>query len=93
MSLADGCPSSQGYQKTEEMTSMSQKAAVACCSIAGDECERPKECLIVTFDQAQEKCASIGKRICTPMELVSDLCCSKGCNFDGKLNWQEGDRK
>ena len=76
------------------MTSMSQTAAVSCCSIAGDECKRPKDpCLTVTFDQAHEKCASIGKRICTPMELASDLCCFKGCGFDGKLNWQEGDCK
>ena len=42
-SLGDGCPSKQGYQETEEMTSMSQKAAVACCSIDGfNECVRGK---------------------------------------------------
>ena len=42
-SLGDGCPRSLGYQETEEMTSMSQKAAVACCSIDGfNECVRGK---------------------------------------------------
>ena len=42
-SLGDGCPSKQGYQETEAMTSMSQKAAVACCSIDGyNECVRGK---------------------------------------------------
>ena len=92
VSLGDGCTTKMGYQETEEMTSMSQEAAVSCCSIAGDECERP-ECLIGTFDQAQEKCASNGKRLCTPMELANGQCCSKGCSFDEKLNWQVDDGK
>ena len=75
------------------MTSISQKAAVACCNVPGDECVRPAECLIVTFEKAQEKCASIGKRLCSPKELASDLCCGLGCHFDAKLNWQKGEGK
>ena len=68
---------------------MSQTAAVRCCNLVGDNCISPSECLIGTFDQAEEKCASIGMRLCTPNELENNLCCKTGCEFDGVLVWQK----
>ena len=84
---ADGCPADDGFQQ-QEMTSMSQTAPVRCCDLLGDNCITPSECLIGTFDQAEEKCASIGMRLCTPNELENNLCCTTGCGFDYKLIWQ-----
>ena len=68
---------------------MSQIAAVRCCSIAGDNCITPDGCFEVTFDEAQEKCAAIGRRLCTPDELKDNLCCYTGCGFDAELTWQK----
>ena len=51
------------------------------------------ECFNVTFDEAQKKCASLGKRLCTPNELANDICCGLGCQFDKELQWQVEDGK
>ena len=92
-SLGGGCPSNSEYKKTELMTSTSQKAGVACCNMAGDECVRPDDCLTVTFEKAEEKCVSIGMRLCTVLEQASGLCCGLGCGLDYELAWQVGTGK
>ena len=46
------------------------------------------------FKQAQQDCASIGRRLCTPAELRSytgliENCCSTGCGYDFLTVWEK----
>ena len=36
---------------------------------------------------AQQKCADIGRRLCTLNELSGNKCCERGCAFDDRLTW------
>ena len=65
-------------------------AAVRCCDLLGTKCFTPKECIAsAKYQEAKEKCASIGMRLCTPSELRSRMCCtSDDCNFNKLLTWQ-----
>ena len=84
--MGNGCPNVQ----MQTIPSRPQLAAVRCCSMAGDNCVTPDECFKnATFDQAQEKCAAIGRRLCTPAELNDNRCCGTGCEFDVELTWQK----
>ena len=79
----DSCPGIDNYPSGLHL------AAVTCCDLDGNECMTPdKTCYKAEFDKAKELCTSIGKRVCTPSELGSGLCCDSGCNFDNKLTWQ-----
>jgi len=41
----------------------------------------------VTFEQAQEICASTGERLCTRAEIEDDAGCGSGCSDDSHLIW------
>ena len=89
--MGNGCPNI----RMQTIPSGPQLAAVRCCSMAGDNCVTPGEttpgkCFKNgTLDQAQEKCAAIGRRLCTPAELNDNRCCGTGCMFDLELTWQK----
>ena len=87
VNLGDGCPTNLGYQGTADVTSDTQTAAVSCCSIDGTDCVRT-DCSLMTFTVARQFCIDIGRRICTPQELLDELCCEVGCGHDARLNWQ-----
>ena len=80
-----GCPKKQN----QTVTSRPQVAAVRCCNT--NDCVTPNECFKVTLDQAEEECAKIQRRLCTPDELNGNKCCRSGCGFDLELTWQKKD--
>ena len=89
--LAYGCPKNlEGKPKPPEKVSLSQKAAVRCCSYNGETCTTPKSCFNTTYGEAKEKCAAIGRRLCMADELAKKKCCgssSTDCKFDTALTW------
>ena len=46
-----------------------------------------------TFFEAEKKCATIGRRLCTAAELAKNKCCGTGCGFDDKLTWHTDSAK
>ena len=87
-SVGNGCPK----ERNQTTTSRPQVAAVRCCNM--NDCVTPKgpnECFKVTLDQAEEECAKIQRRLCTPDELNGNKCCRSGCGFDLELTWQKKD--
>ena len=89
--LAYGCPNNV-YDKpgAPENDSPSQKAAVRCCSNYDEICITPLPCFILTYGEAKEKCAAIGRRLCMAEELAKEKCCGSNntvCNFDTALTW------
>ena len=85
--LEDGCPTNGVSPKPPDVITPSQTAAVRCCSDDVNDCITLAECLETTYDEAQKKCAIIGRRLCTAPELAESKCCGTGCGFDDKLNW------
>ena len=85
--LEDGCPTNGASPKPPDVITPSQTAAVRCCSDDVNDCITPAECLETTYDEAQKKCATIGRRLCTAQEFADNKCCGTGCGFDDKLNW------
>ena len=93
-SRADSCPNTGQEAPTGT-------AAVRCCDLFGNpnpECITPfsfspvSPCInSATYEEAKEKCTSIGMRLCTPSELASEMCCNSddlGCNSNELLTWQ-----
>jgi len=94
-----GCPKENDNQT---VTSTPLEAAVRCCSLSDINCITPGgpqfkhhgECLeTATFEEAEEKCASINMRLCTSDELKSNMCCRTGCGFDTKPTWHKREVK
>ena len=66
----------------------SLKAGVRCCSGDGSQCDTVGTCPgESTYYDAVDKCAAIGKRLCTKDELLSEVCCGTGGNCDSYAVW------
>ena len=88
VSLADGCPKNKGVRPAQNSNpNRNSINSVRCCSKNGDTCVTPKPCLKTTLVKAQERCARMGKRLCTEDELARNTCCGTGCNFDNTQIW------
>ena len=72
------------------MIDLSQKAAVRCCSDDDIDCITPKPCLETSYNQAENECSKLGRRLCTAAEMAENKCCGTGCGFDDKLTWYAG---
>jgi hypothetical protein len=88
--LEDGCKMNGASPIPPNVIAPSQRAAVRCCSHDGMDCITPQTCLETTYDDAERKCTTLGRRLCTATELANDKCCSTGCGFDAKLTWYTG---
>jgi hypothetical protein len=56
---------------------------VRCCSLDGRSCVTHGLCPgSSTYEDAKSQCASLGRRLCTKDELLSDVCCSTGVQCD-----------
>ena len=80
----DGC-NTKGDPPTEgSFQDKSYLAGVRCCSVDGTTCETPGSCPTdnMSYDDATQKCAELGRRLCTKDELVGGVCCGSGgmCN-------------
>ena len=76
--------------KPPENVFPSQKAAVRCCSNNDEICITPLPCFNLSYGEAKEKCAAIGRRLCMAEELAKEKCCGSNntvCNFDTALTW------
>eukprot|EP00662_Eupelagonemidae_sp_cell21_P056922 gene56922-biopygen27203 len=72
---------------------------VQCCNTAGTVCIREDDngCITgdagrssahsVTWFEAVDLCNVRGMRLCTKEEVLSQLCCRKGCWYDSLLTW------
>ena len=81
----DGCVT-RGREKEGSFQNISYLSGVRCCSDDGSTCETPGNCPAdnMPFDNAKQKCAQLGKRLCTKDQLMSGVCCGTGggCNRD-----------
>ena len=70
---------------------------IVCCSLDGSSCSRKTSADIcrsgknddmkkVTWDEANQHCASEGKRLCKSQEELN-RCCDTGCGYDHTLVW------
>lgn len=68
-------------------------AAVRCCSMDGNSCSSSLPsggCRSGrTFAEAQGDCAANGMRLCTEVELESQVCCHTGCQFNCAMIWAQ----
>ena len=82
----DGCVTG-GKEIEGSFQKTSYLAGVRCCSDDGSTCETPGSCPAdnKSFNDAKQKCAELGKRLCTKNELTSGVCCGTGgkCDLDG----------
>ena len=65
------------------------QAGVRCCDSDTKTCMTPLYCPYndTSFDEAASRCASLGLRLCTKDELLSDICCETGGECDNYLVW------
>ena len=81
----DGCVTG-GRDKDGSFKKTTDLAGVRCCSDDGSTCETPGDCPAhnMPFDNAKQKCAQLGKRLCTKDQLLSGVCCGTGgmCDYD-----------
>ena len=93
--MAYGCPNNVYHKPgAPENVSPSQKAAVRCCSNNDEICITPLPCFNLTYGEAKEKCAAIGRRLCMKEELAKEKCCGSNntvCNFDTALTWHSSE--
>eukprot|EP00494_Astrolonche_serrata_P023474 UN23732 len=45
------------------------------------------DCYSATYEHAVEICVENGLHLCTHEELLTDMCCAKGCSFDEVAVW------
>jgi hypothetical protein len=89
-----GCKADNTWDEWEN-TLDTDTEAVRCCSenSAGEAICRSQdaagECfpMWADFDRAEKKCEKAGMRLCTEEELDSGICCSTGCEYDGRRVW------
>lgn len=65
---------------------------VRCCSEDGSSCTSPGCHSDKTFAEAEQICASEGKRLCRESEVLGNRCCGSGCGFDGQFIWARQDQ-
>ena len=91
----DGCHS-EGYTGQDDVTgyyeSKSSVAAyVRCCSDDATSCTTVSDCQktvdVVNYDDAVAECTSIGMRLCTKDELLTEVCCGTGGQCDSAAVW------
>jgi len=66
-------------------------AYTRCCNNAGNSCETINNCnedqYLRTYAEAEAKCENEGKRLCTKLELLSEICCGTGGGCDSEAIW------
>merc|ERR1719210_167870 len=88
----DGCwdkPGSfhLGLTRGAALDEKSNTAAVRCCSMDGSTCKTPGSCPSgKDHSEAVTICSALNMRLCTLDELLADVCCGTGCNFDYMTN-------
>ena len=95
--LDDGCHSEGevvGNPNDDVVGSFKPKsfeAGVRCCANDGNSCTTKfscdKESGNMSYDNAVSSCAAMGRRLCTKVELLSDICCRTGGNCDNYAVW------
>ena len=70
----------------------SYNAFIRCCSADGTECTTvTNDCrestYATTYDDATSQCESLGLRLCTKTELLTDVCCGTGGSCDSYAIW------
>jgi len=90
--MVDGCTTQNAQVERAVVSEFDDAtASVRCCSISGDTCDSDHldgGCQSdKTYVEATALCAANGERLCTEVEIDSQLCCSTGCNFDGHQVW------
>jgi len=93
----DGC-SRNGMRRNQRprWASLNERFEVQCCSQNGQRCtryHRRNQCISgnnngykMTWHQARNACASIGKRLCRNQQELN-RCCRGGCSHDHDLVW------
>jgi len=61
--------------------------AVQCCAIDASSADRPGCVEGVTFDVAEAHCESVGLRLCTKDEVLTDMGRKTGCGFSNDHVW------
>jgi len=72
--------------------SKSSYAFVRCCStFRGTSCSTISDCEdsgdLVTYEEAVQKCATYGQRLCSKDELLEEICCGTGGSCDSYGVW------
>lgn len=81
-----GCP--WAGEARNQIKASTEIAAVRCCSQDGQSCQSEElGCKNGTVAEAKSICESKGLRLCSKVELQSNVCCDSGCNFDVKTTW------
>jgi len=88
----DGCPMQNEDNVAAFAKDKVEIADVRCCSNDGLQCKTSEfGCEVMaqkTLDQAQHFCHKQNMRLCTELELQSNICCGTGCS-DGSLVWAQ----
>jgi len=88
----DGCPMMNENTVEAFAKEKVEKARVRCCSNDGTQCKTAElgTCESLnerTLDEAHTICKKQNMRLCTELELNSNICCGTGCDTDGSLVW------
>jgi len=89
----DGCHSEGNTP--DDVTGFYQSQAldayVRCCSDDATSCTTVSDCQktvdVVNYDDAVAECTSIGMRLCTKDELLTEVCCGTGGQCDSHAVW------
>ena len=89
----DGCHSEGNTP--DDVTGFYQSQAldayVRCCSDDATSCTTVSDCQktvdVVNYDDAVAECTSIGMRLCTKDELLTEVCCGTGGQCDSAAVW------
>lgn len=98
--VVDGAPLNTvgGHQSTACASANGNSAAIRCCSHAGDTCvslctspvpttQAEAFTRYTTHEYATVQCIAVGRRLCTQLELESNICRGSGCHYDKVLVW------
>jgi secreted trypsin-like serine protease len=91
---ADGCIRTAHNEVQVDLCLASEHTSpvsVNCCagSIGGGDlmCDRQGCFATANFESAKSHCETKNMRLCTRVELETDVCCSLGCGFDRNITW------
>ena len=90
--MDDGCHSEDDENVDDVVGSYHSKtfkAGVRCCSKNGSTCTTTMTCGkdYLSYDNAVSHCAEQGRRICTKVELLNEICCGTGGQCDQHAVW------
>ena len=89
----DGCHSGKSDGKILDdvpgaFQQKSKSFGVRCCSMDARACVTHGKCPgSSTYEEAKSQCASLGNRLCTKNELLSEVCCATGGSCDNHGVW------